>query len=64
MPWGLKHFQEARCLHFITFSCFGRTPLLATSQACSVFEQTLEQARQWYVFHVAGYVSCPSTFIC
>ena len=24
MPWGLKRFQEARCLHFVTFSCFGR----------------------------------------
>src|SRR5216684_749457 len=22
MPWGLKRFQEARCLHFVTFSCF------------------------------------------
>src|SRR5438067_6653138 len=24
MPWGLKRFQEAKCLHFIAFSCHNR----------------------------------------
>ena len=59
MPWGLKRFQEARCLHFLTFSCYGRTPLLGTSHARDIFEQVLEQARQWYGFYVAGYVVMP-----
>jgi putative transposase len=59
MPWGLKRFQEARCLHFLTFSCYHRAPLLGTPRARDVFEQTLEQSRQWYGFYVAGYVVMP-----
>jgi putative transposase len=59
MPWGLKRFQEARCLHFVTFSCYNRAPLLSTPQSRDVFEQTLEHARQWYGFYVAGYVLMP-----
>jgi hypothetical protein len=26
MPWSLTRFQQARCLHFITFSCQHRDP--------------------------------------
>jgi len=59
MPWGLKRFQEARCLHFVTFSCFGRAPLLGTARARDIFEQTFEQTRQWYGFYVSGYVVMP-----
>jgi putative transposase len=59
MPWGLKRFQEARCLHFITFSCQSREPLLGTPEARDVFEITLEQVRQWYRFYVRGYVVMP-----
>ena len=59
MPWALKRFQEARCLHFVTFSCYGRAPLLGTPHARDLFEQTFEQARQWYGFYVAGYVVMP-----
>jgi hypothetical protein len=28
MPYGLKRFQRAETLHFITFSCFHRLPFL------------------------------------
>jgi putative transposase len=59
MPWGLKRFQEARCLHFITFSCYQRAPLPASSESRRVFEQTLERVRQWYGVYVAGYVVMP-----
>src|SRR5450759_5596588 len=59
MPWGLKRFQQARCLHFVTFSCFGRAPLLGTAHARDIFEQTFEQTRQWYGFYVSGYVVMP-----
>jgi putative transposase len=59
MPWGLKRFQKARCLHFLTFSCYGRAPLLATARARDIFEQTFEQTRQWYGFYVSGYVVMP-----
>src|SRR5713101_3811547 len=59
MPWGLKRFQETRCLHFVTFSCYRRAPLLGTARARDIFEQTFEQTRQWYGFYVAGYVVMP-----
>ena len=59
MPWGLKRFQEARCLHFITFSCHHREPLLGTPEARDTFERTFEQARRWYGFCVRGYVVMP-----
>ena len=59
MPWGLKRFQEAGCLHFLTFSCYGRAPLLGTAHARDVFEQTFERTRKWYGFYVTGYVVMP-----
>jgi REP-associated tyrosine transposase len=59
MPWGLKRFQQARCLHFVTFSCHHRDPLLAEAHAPAVFEQTLERVRRWYGFFVSGYVVMP-----
>jgi putative transposase len=59
MPWGLHRFQEARCLHFVTFSCYRRAPLLGTAKARDVFEKVLEQTRQWYGFYVSGYVVMP-----
>jgi putative transposase len=59
MPWGLQRIQQAKCLHFITFSCHHRDPLLADPHACDVFEQTLERVRQWYGFFVCGYVIMP-----
>jgi putative transposase len=59
MPWGLKRFQQANCLHFITFSCHHREPLLGTPRARDVFGQTLEQVRRWYDFYVCGYVVMP-----
>jgi putative transposase len=58
MPWGLKRNQQARCLHFITFSCHHREPLL-DPHARDVFLQTLERVRQWYGFYVCGYVVMP-----
>ena len=59
MPWGLQRIQQAKRLHFITFSCHHRDPLLADPHACDVFEQTLERVRQWYGFFVCGYVIMP-----
>jgi putative transposase len=59
MPWGLRRFQEARCLHFLTFSCYDRAARLGSPHARDVFEQTLERVRLWYGFYVAGYVVMP-----
>ena len=59
MLWGLKRYQQARDLHFITFSCFHRAPLLNTPQARDIFLTTLERSRRWYGFYVVGYVVMP-----
>jgi putative transposase len=59
VPWGLKRYQETRDLHFITFSCYRRLPLLACPEAKRQFEISLEQARWQYRFCVTGYVIMP-----
>jgi putative transposase len=59
MPWALKRYQEARCLHFVTFSCYARAPRLSTPHARNEFEKTFEDTRQWYGFYIAGYVVMP-----
>jgi putative transposase len=59
MPRGLKRHQEARDLHFITFSCYHRQPLLASSCAMHQFEVALELSRVFYDFYVTGYVVMP-----
>jgi REP element-mobilizing transposase RayT len=59
MPWGLKRYQEARCLHFVTFSCYARAPRLASPHARDLFQKTFEDTRQWYGFYIAGYVVMP-----
>lgn len=51
--------QDANCLHFLTFSCYRREPLLDTPRSRSIFEQTLERTRRWYGFYVSGYVVMP-----
>lgn len=52
MPSGLKRFQQAGDLHFITFSCYRREPLLGSPSARRGFELTLERVRVWYGFCV------------
>jgi putative transposase len=59
VPWGLKRYQQARNLHFVTFSCHKREPLLSTVQAKELFENALERARLGYRFYIAGYVIMP-----
>ena len=64
MPWGLKRYQQTRDLHFITFSCYRRQPLLASSGAKREFENALERTRRQYGFWSAAMSSCLSTCIC
>jgi putative transposase len=59
MPSRLERFQQAGGLHFLTFSCYGRQPFLATAATRDLFERKLEQMRRRYVFHVFGYVIMP-----
>jgi putative transposase len=59
MPRGLKRYQQSRDLHFITFSCYRRWPLLASAPAKRLFQRALEQTRRQYGFWVTGYVVMP-----
>jgi REP-associated tyrosine transposase len=54
-----KRYQQQRCLHFITFSCFGRMSLLDSVAAKETFERELERVRRWYGCYVTGYVVMP-----
>jgi putative transposase len=59
MPRGLRRYQQSRCLHFLTFSCYRRLPFLASPRARDLFERALEQSRVRYGFFIAGYVVMP-----
>jgi putative transposase len=59
VPWSLERYQQTRNLHFITFSCYHRQPLLAQPEARRSFEETLERVRKWYGFYITGYVIMP-----
>ena len=52
-------YQNQGCVHFITFSCYGRMPLLDSRAAKETFERTLERVRMWYGCSIAGYVVMP-----
>jgi putative transposase len=59
MPWGLYRYQQCRELHFITFSCYRRQPMLNAPRYRVLFEKVLEQTRRSYGFYVVGYVVMP-----
>jgi REP-associated tyrosine transposase len=59
MPWSLKRYQHTGDLHFLTFSCYKRRPLLGTPTARNRFEQSLEVTRRCYKLSILGYVIMP-----
>ena len=59
MPSGLRRYQQAGELHFITFSCYRRQPKLGTVATRAIFELSLEKTRRAYGFCVLGYVVMP-----
>ena len=59
MPYGLKRFQKAEALHFITFSCFRRLPFLEPAATKETFEFVLEQTRSRHQARVYAYVLMP-----
>ena len=59
MPNRLRRYYGAGYLHFITFSCYQRRPLLATRRGRDRLLGILEQVRRSYGFVVAGYVLMP-----
>ncbi|HEY6339736.1 MAG TPA: transposase [Candidatus Sulfotelmatobacter sp.] len=52
-------YQDQRCLHFITFSCDRRMPLLDSAAARELCERELERVRRWYGCYLTGYVVMP-----
>ncbi len=59
MPKGLKRYYGRGHLHFLTFSCYRRLPLLNTIQARSLFVHALGEIRERYKFLLVGYVVMP-----
>ena len=59
MPKNLKRYEGKGDLHFVTFSCYGRRPLLSTNAARTLFVRILEEMRKRHLFLVVGYVVLP-----
>ena len=59
MPWGLKHFQQTRQIHFLTFSCYHRQPKFTNATARDTFVSALERVRENYGLCIYGYVVMP-----
>jgi putative transposase len=59
MPWGLKRYYGTGSLHFITWSCYRRRPLLGNPARRDLLLAVLELIRIRYRFVVIGYVVMP-----
>ena len=59
MPWGLVRLQQSGDLHFVTFSCYQRMPLLGSAAMRDLFALSLERMRGRYQFRILGYVLMP-----
>jgi putative transposase len=59
MPRGLRRYQKAESLHFITFSCFHRFRFLEASGPKDALEVILEQARARHQARIYAYVLMP-----
>ena len=58
MPSHPERFHGARDLHFLTFSCYQRRPLLTPARR-DLFLEILERVRRRYRLVVLGYVVMP-----
>ena len=59
MPKGLKRYYGQHHLHFVTFSCYRRLPLLSSAGSRNIFVKILDQVRDHYGFALVGYVVMP-----
>src|SRR5947207_12217918 len=59
MRRGLKRYYGQGDLHFVTFSCYRRLPLLGSRRARSAFVKELGRVREKYGFRLLGYVVMP-----
>src|SRR5450631_1286824 len=54
----IRHYGRGH-LHFITFTCYRRLPLLRSVRARNVFVSILGEVRDRYGFSLVGYVVMP-----
>ena len=59
MPKGLRRFYGFGHLHYITFSCYRRLPLLSAARSRTIFVEVLAQVRVQNKFKLVGYVVMP-----
>src|SRR5713101_8172267 len=59
MPKGLRRYYGRGHLHFLTFSCYRRLPLLKSARARDVFVRELGKLREELDFRLIGYVVMP-----
>jgi len=59
MPAGLKRYYGKGHLHFLTFSCYRRLPLLKSAKSRDLFVRELAKVRTETGFHLVGYVVMP-----
>ena len=59
MPVELKRIYGKGHLHFITFSCYRRLPLLKTARIRDIFVKELAKIRDEMGFRLVGYVVMP-----
>ncbi|MDE3137162.1 MAG: transposase [Acidobacteriota bacterium] len=59
MPRGLRRYYGRGDLHFLTFSCHRRLPLLGTATARNLFVDVLGKIRLRYSLLLVGYVVMP-----
>jgi putative transposase len=52
----LRRYYGSGDLHFVTFSCYRRRPLLGTRRARDCFVRMLDEVRRRHKFQVFGYV--------
>src|SRR5271163_1260903 len=55
----LRRYYGTGDLHFVTFSCYRRRPLLGTRQARDTFVRILDEVRQRHEFLLVGFVIRP-----
>jgi len=53
-----RHYGQGD-LHFVTFSCYRRRPLLGTAWARDCFVKILDKVRRRHSFGLIGYVVMP-----
>ena len=59
MPKRLRRYYGQGDLHFITFSCYRRLPLLGKASTRGLFLKTLAEVRARYRFALFGFVVMP-----